>query len=567
VRRRRGARAAAAVGQDSLEHFEDELVLEVQMVTTLPDTELSQDEVMTDAWMGSSAGQAAGLMAVPRKVRAPDTVSNANVAGAEGDYGFDPSLCHACATHADAGWPVALQRLDVDSRARQKVLGVFQLKDALLEPRVVESVGGGPRGTPLTTSVPNGTNTAGLASGPTTVAAPTDDAPVVPAEVLDAAVFLEQQPTEPLSQLTRSGSAAAETTRAQEMMVTAAPADAALVAPAAEDALDAVASPTTWSINALGHVSFIQHIFRQTRRRWPGCWRAGGLAALAVYRPVLDPACGHGTQLAPSSAFDAQRARWSRGLAWAKQHTLLLKKFRSGRTPLMLDLFCRAGGASAGAIRAGATTTGMDVEAQPRFEARFGGESFVLGDATDLERLRGLVRRLDPLVIWASPPCQGYSSAPLLGAPSSAEQLIGVIRELLTLLGRPFVIENVVGARSHMREPFMLYGQIFGLHQDRARLFETGGGVLRAACLQQEGISAMVLVLGGGDAFQGTMLSDDASSQEDGACVVMATSGPRRGRARRVVMWWIMLCLWASIRATCRTQTWHRQCRPTTPPS
>ena len=27
-----------------------------------------------------------------------------------------------------------------------------------------------------------------------------------------------------------------------------------------------------------------------------------------------------------------------------------------------------------------------------------------------------------------------------------------------------------------MREPFMLYGQIFGLHQDRARLFETGGG-------------------------------------------------------------------------------------------
>ena len=49
-------------------------------------------------------------------------------------------------------------------------------------------------------------------------------------------------------------------------------------------------------------------------------------------------------------------------------------------------------------------------------------------------------------------------------------------RELLTLLGRPFVIENVVGARRHMREPFMLYAQIFGLPQDRARLFETGGG-------------------------------------------------------------------------------------------
>ena len=44
------------------------------------------------------------------------------------------------------------------------------------------------------------------------------------------------------------------------------------------------------------------------------------------------------------------------------------------------------------------------------------------------------------------------------------------------MLGKPWVIENVVGARSSMREPFLLHGAIFGLHCDRARLFETGGG-------------------------------------------------------------------------------------------
>ena len=241
------------------------------------------------------------------------------------------------------------------------------------------------------------------------------------------------------------------------------------------------------ALNVIGHVRFLQHLFRRARTIRPGCWRAGGLAALAVFRPVRHPLCRHGSALSPPSAFPSQAERWRRGLAWYKQHTLLLKKFQSGRTPLVLDLFCSAGGASAGAIRAGASVIGVDSTAQPSFTARFGGESFVLGDATEMERLRGLVRRLDPILIWASPPCAPYSSVPNLGEASNGEQLIGVMRSVLQTLGRPYVIENVQGARHALLEPFELHGQLFGLRQDRLRLFETGGGFTLAA---EEGLFA-----------------------------------------------------------------------------
>jgi hypothetical protein len=225
-----------------------------------------------------------------------------------------------------------------------------------------------------------------------------------------------------------------------------------------------------------GHARFLQHFFRRSRAIRPGCWSAGGMAGLVLFRPVKSPTCGHGMNLAPESVFEAQRARWLRGKSWLKQHALLLKRFQSGLSPMVLDLFCCAGGVSAGAIQVGASSVGVDSSPQPNFCARFGNEVFVLGDATDMDRLRGLVRKYDPFLIWASPPCQPYTTATNLGAPSTSDRLISLTREVLTMLGKPWVIENVVGARSSMREPFLLHGAIFGLHCDRARLFETGGG-------------------------------------------------------------------------------------------
>jgi DNA (cytosine-5)-methyltransferase 1 len=58
--------------------------------------------------------------------------------------------------------------------------------------------------------------------------------------------------------------------------------------------------------------------------------------------------------------------------------------------------------------------------------------------------------------------------------------LIGHVREALEATGKPYVIENVEGARDHMREPVVLCGFMFGREMYRRRLFEAGGGFILA---------------------------------------------------------------------------------------
>ena len=60
-------------------------------------------------------------------------------------------------------------------------------------------------------------------------------------------------------------------------------------------------------------------------------------------------------------------------------------------------------------------------------------------------------------------------------------KLIAVARNVLETLGVPFVIENVLGARKEMISPIEVHGQMFGLHTDRARLLEAGGGWKKAS--------------------------------------------------------------------------------------
>ena len=227
----------------------------------------------------------------------------------------------------------------------------------------------------------------------------------------------------------------------------------------------------------LGQVRYLQHFFRRSRAVRSSAWlRKGGLADLAVWRRVRQPACAHGQRLAAEAEFSAQQQLADEVFAWQRQYSLLLKRLQSGMAPMMLDLFCKAGGASEGGRRAGVATCGVDVELQPSYVARFGSDSFVLSDALDVSRLREVVRRLRPILIWASPPCQGYSAAAQLSGGSTAPRLIAVVRNVLTMIGAPFVIENVTGARRQMMNPTELWGQLFGLHCERARLFETGGG-------------------------------------------------------------------------------------------
>jgi DNA (cytosine-5)-methyltransferase 1 len=135
--------------------------------------------------------------------------------------------------------------------------------------------------------------------------------------------------------------------------------------------------------------------------------------------------------------------------------------------PLLLDLFCGAGGAAMGYHRAGFDVVGVDIADQPRYPF-----DFIRADAL------GVLRRMDLMrykwaAIHASPPCQAYSvmSACRDGLADAYPDLVGPVRDELVRLGRPWVIENV--PRAPLRNPIVLCGHMFGLKLYRHRLFES----------------------------------------------------------------------------------------------
>lgn len=125
-----------------------------------------------------------------------------------------------------------------------------------------------------------------------------------------------------------------------------------------------------------------------------------------------------------------------------------------------LDLFCGAGGATRGLQRAGFHVTGVDIKPQPRYC----GDVFIQADAlnppVDL-------REFD--FIWASPPCQDYSTLKVF-AGERCGKMVSAVRDMLRASGVPFVIENVRG--SDLEAPIVLCGTMFGLGVWRHRLFE-----------------------------------------------------------------------------------------------
>lgn len=131
-----------------------------------------------------------------------------------------------------------------------------------------------------------------------------------------------------------------------------------------------------------------------------------------------------------------------------------------------LDLCCSAGGAAWGLIQAGYDVLGVDINPQPRYPGRF-----VQGDARDW-----LARDLSAFdLIWASPPCQGYSE--LTPAAYRVGHDADLLIETLAALRAqqvPYIVENVEGARRVMHAPVMLCGSMFGLNVWRHRWFEVG---------------------------------------------------------------------------------------------
>lgn len=126
-----------------------------------------------------------------------------------------------------------------------------------------------------------------------------------------------------------------------------------------------------------------------------------------------------------------------------------------------LDLYCAAGGSSAGLARAGYDVTGVDIRPQPRYPFRF-----VQGDALEYVRQHGHEYDL----IAASPPCQAFMAL-RHWTKREYPDLIEPTRAALIATGKPYLIENVPGAP--LLNPLMLCGSMFGLRVIRHRIFET----------------------------------------------------------------------------------------------
>lgn len=152
--------------------------------------------------------------------------------------------------------------------------------------------------------------------------------------------------------------------------------------------------------------------------------------------------------------------------------------------PRLLDVFCGAGGCSAGYARAGFDVVGVDIHPQPHYPFGFilADALNVLRDIVENERLGHGLGVLRPgerfAAIHASPPCQGYS---VLGGDGHA-LLIEPVRELLEETSLPYVIENIPDAAWALREPTLLCGSSFGLRVRRHRLFETSWPLMGPSC-------------------------------------------------------------------------------------
>lgn len=159
---------------------------------------------------------------------------------------------------------------------------------------------------------------------------------------------------------------------------------------------------------------------------------------------------------------------------------------------LVLDLFCCAGGASEGYVRAGYDVVGIDIDPQPNYPWPFfqmdALEVMAYLDMGCTYYLDELDLHLDNVdFIHASPPCQLFSV--YNNVKSIAEKtkgkylnLIPQTRDLLVHSGKPYVIENV--PKAPLNSPIQLCGTTFNIPVRRHRLFELGQWNVEApACL------------------------------------------------------------------------------------
>jgi DNA (cytosine-5)-methyltransferase 1 len=147
----------------------------------------------------------------------------------------------------------------------------------------------------------------------------------------------------------------------------------------------------------------------------------------------------------------------------------------------LLDLYCKAGGASKGYADAGFDVVGIDIKKQKRYPYEF-----IQADCLEILQDLDYLRTFD--VIAASPPCQTHSRTKHLrdaqGGTTTKIDLIPQTREALIASGKPYVIENVPGAP--LIKPVQFCGSSFGLKVRRHRLFESNLELTGSMCKHKE---------------------------------------------------------------------------------
>ncbi|WP_024760168.1 DNA cytosine methyltransferase [Streptomyces exfoliatus] len=145
-----------------------------------------------------------------------------------------------------------------------------------------------------------------------------------------------------------------------------------------------------------------------------------------------------------------------------------------GDKPLLLDLFCCAGGAGTGYHQAGFDVVGVDIAPRPNYP-------FTFRQADALQFLADLIatREIERFTfVHSSPPCQAGCALTIgtnrsKGWGGTHVDLVPPTRVLLEASGLPYVIEQPNG-KAAIRKDVWLCGEMFSLGVLRHRNFELG---------------------------------------------------------------------------------------------
>lgn len=156
----------------------------------------------------------------------------------------------------------------------------------------------------------------------------------------------------------------------------------------------------------------------------------------------------------------------------------------------IVDLFCKAGGASMGYHLAfpDAEIIGVDVEPQPHYPFEFVQmDAFEYVARMNESSAWGWASRRLVRLVHASPPCQDHSTLKTMHTGHGTGWMLAAMIERIRELSVPWVVENVPGSEAGMPGAWtMLCGSSFGLGVRRHRLFASSELLMSLPCRHAE---------------------------------------------------------------------------------